>query len=54
MGLFAKFLSTDFPSTAAALAMGRTALDVTDSEGVEGEGVVTAGMVGSVVVAEVS
>ena len=32
MGLFAKLLSKDFPSTAAALAMGKIALD---SEGLE-------------------
>ena len=50
-GLFTKFLSKDLPSTAAALAMGRNA---TDSEGLEGEGVATAGMVGGVVVAEAS
>ena len=48
MGL-AKFLSKDFPPTAAALATGRNALDVTDSEGLEGEGVV-----GGVVVAIMS
>ena len=50
MGLFAKLLSKDFPSTAAALAMGRNALDVTGSEGLQNKGVFTAGMVGGVVV----
>ena len=48
MGLFTKFLSKDFPSTAAALAMGRIA---PDSEGLDGEGVFTADTVGGVVVA---
>ena len=51
MGLLTRFLSKDFPSTAAALAMGRIA---PDSEGLGGEGVFTADTAGGVVVAEAS